>query len=134
MEKDQEHPNWASAQSRLQPEGRNINIKDATSFFLELLVTALLSSPVAYWIPSNLGSSSSAILFFCLFILSMGFSRQEHCSGLLFPPPVDHSLSVLFTVTFWVALPSMAHHFTELCKTLHHKAETHERTLSIREA
>lgn len=37
MEKDQEHPNWASAQSRLQPEGRNINIKDATSFVAGLM-------------------------------------------------------------------------------------------------
>ena len=62
----------------------------ATSFFLELLVTALFSSPVAYQTPSNLRSSSSSVLSFCLFILFMGFSWQEYWSGLPFPPPVDH--------------------------------------------
>ena len=29
-------------------------------------------------------------LSFCLFILFMGFSKQEHWSGLPFPSPVDH--------------------------------------------
>ena len=38
-------------------------------------------------------------LSFCLFILSMGFSKQEYRSGLPFPPPGDHILSELFTVT-----------------------------------
>ena len=37
-------------------------------------------SPVAYWIPTDLGSSSFSILSFCLFILFMGFSRQEYWS------------------------------------------------------
>ena len=78
----------------------------ASSFVLELCTVALHYSPIAYWTSSNLGGSSSSVLFFHLFTLSMGFSRQEHCSGSLFPPPVDHILSVLFTVTCpsWVAL------------------------------
>ena len=35
----------------------------------------------------------------------MGFSRQEYCSGLPFPSPVDHILSDLSTMTLpsWVA-------------------------------
>ena len=72
------------------------------SFFLELF---LHWSPVAYWAPSGLGSSSFSILSFCLFILFMGFSRQEYWSGLPFPSPVDHILSDLSTVTrpSWVA-------------------------------
>ena len=36
------------------------------------------SSPVAYWAPADLGSSSFSILSFCLFILFVGFSRQEY--------------------------------------------------------
>ena len=60
-----------------------------SSFFLELF---LHWSPVAYWAPTDLGSSSFSILSFCLFILFMGFSRQE-CSGLPFP-----SLSEFSTV------------------------------------
>ena len=52
------------------------------SFFLELF---LHWSPVAYWSPNDLGSSSFSILSFCLFILFMGFSRQENWSGLPFP-------------------------------------------------
>ena len=41
------------------------------SFFLELF---LHWSPVAYWAPTDLGSSSFSILSFCLFILCMRFS------------------------------------------------------------
>ena len=48
------------------------------SYFLELF---LHWSPVAYWAPTDLGSSSFSILSFCLFILFMGFSRQEYWSG-----------------------------------------------------
>ena len=77
------------------------------SFFLELF---LHWSPVAYWAPTDLGSSSFSILSFCLFILFMGFSRQEYWSGLQFPSPVDHLLSDLSTVTHpsWVAPQGMA--------------------------
>ena len=63
-----------------------------SSFFLELF---LHWSPVAYWAPTNLGSSSFSVLSFCLFILFMGFSRQEYWSGLPSPSPVDHILSEL---------------------------------------
>ena len=59
------------------------------SLFLELF---LHWSPVAYWAPSDLGSSFFSILSFCLFIPFMGFSRQEYQSGLPFPSPVDHIL------------------------------------------
>ena len=55
------------------------------SFFLELF---LHWSAVACWAPTDLGSSSFSILSFCLFILFMGFSRQEYWSGLPFPSPV----------------------------------------------
>ena len=61
------------------------------SFFLELF---LYWSPVAYWTPTDLGSSPFTVLSFCLFILFMGLSRQEYWSGLPFPSPVDHILSV----------------------------------------
>ena len=84
-----------------------------SSFFLELF---LHWSPVAYWTPTNLGSSCFSVLSFHLFILFMGFSRQEHWSGLPFPSPVDHVLSELSTMTrsSRVALHGMSHSFTEL--------------------
>ena len=66
------------------------------SFFLELF---LHSFPVAYWALINLGSSSFGILSFCLFILFVGFSRQEYWNGLPFPSPVDHILSDLSILT-----------------------------------
>ena len=47
------------------------------SFFLELFVHW---SPVAYWTSTDLKSFSFSILSFCLFILFMGFSRQEYWS------------------------------------------------------
>ena len=71
------------------------------------------SSPVAYLTPTDLGSSSFSVLSFCLFILFMGFSRQEYWGGLPFPSPVGHILSKLSTMTrpSWVALHGMAHSF-----------------------
>ena len=45
-----------------------------SSFFLELF---LHSSPVAYWAPTVLGSSSFSVLYFCLFILFMGFLSKN---------------------------------------------------------
>ena len=54
-------------------------------FFLELF---LHSSPVGYWALTDLGSSFS-ILWFCLSIPFMAFSRQEYWSGLPFFYPVD---------------------------------------------
>ena len=97
-----------------------------SSFFLELV---LHWSPVAYWAPTNLGSSSINVLSFCLFILFMGFSSQEYWSGLPFPFPVDHILSELSTMTCpsWVTLYVMAHSFTELDK--HPFPTTQEKTL-----
>ena len=89
------------------------------SFFLELF---LHWSPVAYWTPTDLGSSSFSVLSFCLFIHFMWFSREEYRSGLPFPSPVDHVLSELSTMTCqsWVILHSMAHSFIELDKAVIH--------------
>ena len=77
------------------------------SFFLQLF---LHWSPVAYWAPTIPGSSPFSVLSFFLFILFMGFSRQEYWSGLPFPSPVDHILSDLSTTTLpsWVAPHDMA--------------------------
>ena len=89
------------------------------SFFLELF---LHWSPVAYWSPTNLVSSSFIVLSLCLFILFMEFSRQECWSDLPFLSPVDHILSVLSTMTHlsWAALRGMAHSFIVLDKALVH--------------
>ena len=95
-----------------------------TSFFLELLVTAFHSSPVAYSTPSDLGDIS-----ICVFILSRAFSRQKYWSELPFPSLADHILSELFPMTHlsWVSLLRMAQNFIEFCKPLcHDKAVFHE--------
>ena len=54
---------------------------------------------------SDPGRSSSGVKSFRLFILSTGFSQQEYWSRLPFPPPLDHVLSEVSTVTCasWVA-------------------------------
>ena len=90
-----------------------------SSFFLELF---LQWSPVAYWAPSNLGSSSFSVLSLSLFILFLEVSRQEYWSGLPFPSPVDHIFSELSTMTYlsWVDLHSIAFSFTELDKVVVH--------------
>ena len=56
----------------------------------------------------DLGSRSYRILSFCLFILFMGFSRQEYWSHLLFPSPVDHILSDLSTMPARLGWPHTA--------------------------
>ena len=45
----------------------------------------LHSSPVSYWAPIDLGNLSCIVMSFCLFILFMGFSRQECWNTLPFP-------------------------------------------------
>ena len=86
-----------------------------SSFFLKLF---LHWSPVAYSASTDWGRTSLTVLF----ILFMGFSRQEYWSGLPFPSPVDHVLSELSTMTCpsWVALQGMAHSFIELDKAVVH--------------
>ena len=93
----------------------HLRLGSASSLFLELF---LYSSLVAYWTSSDVGGLSSGVLSFCLFILFMGFLRQDHWSGFLFPSPVDHILSGLSTMTCpsWVALCNMAHSVIELHK------------------
>ena len=90
-----------------------------SSFFLELF---LHSSPLAYWANTDLESLSFSVISFCLLILFMGFSRQEHWSGFPVPSLVDHILSELSTMTFpsWVALHGMAHSFFRLHIELFH--------------
>ena len=94
-----------------------LSIFFASSFFLELF---LCSSPTAYQTPSDLGGSSSGVIFFVFFIPFMKFLRREYWSGLPFPPPVDQVLSELLTMSClsWVALHGMAHSFTDLHKPL----------------
>ena len=74
-----------------------------SSLFLELF---LHCSSVAYWAPTDLGSSSFCVLSICLFIQSIRFSRQDYWSGLPFPSQVDHVLSELSTMTCpsWVKI------------------------------
>ena len=83
------------------------------------------STLATFW----LEGSSSGVIPFWLFIQFMGISQLVYCSGLPFPPPVDHILSELSTVTHpsWVALHSMAHSFIEaFChnKVMIHDGET----------
>ena len=86
-------------------------------FILFGVISPLISSSM--FSPTDLGSSFFNILSFCLFILFMGFSRQEYWSGLPFPSPVDHILSDLSTMTHpsWVA-PRAWLNFIELDKAV----------------
>ena len=88
-----------------------------SSFFLELF---LYSSPVAYWAPTDLGSSSFSVLSICLFILFIWFSKQEYWSSLPFPSPVNHILSEHSTMTCpsWVVLQGTNDNFIALDKAV----------------
>ena len=85
-------------------------------FILSGVISPLIFSNIlgAYW--------PGEFIFSVLFILFMGFSRQEYWSGSPFPSPVDHVLSELSTMCCpsWVALHGMAHNFIELDKAVVH--------------
>ena len=68
-----------------------------SSFFLELF---LYWSLVAYWAPNNLGSSSFSVLCFCLFILFMGFSRQEYWFVIPFSSG-PYSVRLYYLFCYW---------------------------------
>ena len=75
-----------------------------SSFFLELF---LHWSPVAHWALIDWWSSFFSILSFCLFIMFIGFSKQEYWSGLPFPSPVAFILLnglVVFPMFFNLSL------------------------------
>ena len=99
--------------------GRCFHFGPISSFFLELF---LHSSPVAYWVPIDLGNSFFSVISFCFFILFIGFSSHEYGSGLPFPSPVDHIFSGVSTMTHqsWVALHGMVHSFIGLDKAVVH--------------
>ena len=48
--------------------GHCFRFGSVSSFFLELFFH---SSPVAYWAPTDLGSSSFSVIYFCLFIVKI---------------------------------------------------------------
>ena len=52
------------------------------SFFLELF---LHWSPVAYWAPTDLRSSSFSVLSFCLFVLSLAAARRTSAAERSYP-------------------------------------------------
>ena len=89
------------------------------SLFLELF---LHWSPVAYWASTDLGSSSFSLLYFCLFILFMGFLRQKYWSGLPFPSQWTSFCQNFPAWPICLGWPynSMAHSFIELDKAVAH--------------
>ena len=111
-------PHWTLLPSPVtSTAGHCFRFGSASSFFQELF---LHSFSRAYWAPMNLENSSFSVISFCLFILFMGFLRQEYWSSLPFLFPVDHVFSELFTMTCpsWVALHGMANSFFELDKAV----------------
>ena len=103
-------------------------VTSTAGLFLLWLHPFILSGVISPLISNSIlgtyqpGRSSFSVLSFCLFILFMGFSRQEYRSGLPFPSPVGHVLSEISTRTCpsWVALHGMAYSFIELDKAVVH--------------
>ena len=85
-----------------------------SSFFLELF---LHWSPVAYWAPTNLGSSSFGVLYLFAFSWgSQGKNTEVVCHSL---PSGPHFVRTLpMTHLSWVALHGTAHSFFELDKAV----------------
>ena len=69
------HRTLLSPLSDTSKSEHHIHFGPGSSFLLELF---LHFPPVAYGTPTDLGGSSSGVISFCLFILFMGFSREEY--------------------------------------------------------
>ena len=87
-----------------------------TSFFLEKLVIALHSFPVAYCTFSDLRGAHLLVSFLPNHTVH-GVLVEKYLSSFPLPPPVDHVLS---DPSAWVALYSMVRSFVELSKPLCH--------------
>ena len=89
-------------------------------FILSGVISLLFSSSLLVTYRS--GEFIFQFISFCLFMMFMGFSRQEYWSDLPFPSPVGHSLSEIPTMTHpsWVALHCITPSFTELDKAVVH--------------
>ena len=96
------------------------------ALFLLWLHLCILSGVISPLFPSSIldtwEGSSFSVLSFCLFVLFVGFSRQEYWRGLPSPSLGEPCLSELSTMTHasWVALHGMAHTFIELDKIVVH--------------
>ena len=90
-----------------------------SSFFPELF---LHSSPVAYWAPTDLGSSSFSVAFFLPFHTVHGVLKARILKWIAIPfssgPRFFRTLH--HAPPSWVALHSMAHIFIELDKAVVH--------------
>ena len=89
----------------------------ASSLFLELLVIALCSSPVAYWTPSELGWLIFWCHIFWTFHTEHGVLAARLLEWVAISSSNDYAFLEFFTMTClsWVALHGMAHSFIELC-------------------
>ena len=76
-------------------------------------------SPVSYWAPTDLGSSSFSVLSFYLFILFMGVLKARILKWFAFPfssGPHGEVRTLYHDPSIWVALHGMVHSFIELDK------------------
>ena len=91
----------------------------AYSFLLELFLHAF---PVAYWTPTNLGSSTFSVVSFLSCHTIHGVFKARILKWFAIHSPVDHVLPELSTMTClsWLALHGMAHSFIELDKAVIH--------------
>ena len=90
-----------------------------SSFFLDLF---LYSSPVAYWAPTNLGSTSFGFLSFCIVITVHGVLKAKILKWFAIPFSSGPHFVKLSTMTCpsWVDLQGIAHCFLELGKAVVH--------------
>ena len=101
-------------------------IGPATSFFLELLVIALYSSPIAYWIHSDLRAHLPVSHLFAFSYCPWG-SPGKNTGMISFLLPVDHILSELLTMTHlsWVAQHHMTHSLVFICLVMSNSLQPH---------
>ena len=88
-----------------------------SSLFLELLFH---SFPVAWWVPTDLGSSSCGVIFLPFHTVH-GVLKERMPKWFAIPFSIGpHFVRPLHHDTSWVALHGMVHSFIELDKTVIH--------------
>ena len=107
--------------------GHCFHFGSISSFFLELF---LHSSPVAYWAPTNLGSSSFKFHIFLPFPTVYGVLKARIMKCFPFPSPVDHILSEFSPRPVYLGWPDVGYYEWNDTEHTRHTKDRQDTTLA----
>ena len=110
---------WISLCFDPDSSGFDFILSGSISNFSLLFTSSILDT---FWS----GNSFSSVIYFCFFIVSMGFCKQEYWNGLTSPPLVDQFcqnslISCYYDLPIYDGPTCHGSQLIKLCEPLHHK-------------